>query len=209
MTRPPNLKSRFNAASLELLESAMHRLLGARKQRLFSDLPKSFVEIGPGAGANFRYYPKGSEVTLIEPGQAFHRRLAKRAEEHGLSIEIHGVGAENSGLRDASVEVIVSTLVLCSVKDAEQTLAEMKRILKPGGRFIFLEHVAAKPNSLRRRIQKELESPWRWCFDGCELCRDTPALLEEADFSELSLTRYLLNSPAYPINTQIEGVARR
>ncbi len=207
MVRGRTVRGRFNAWLLDLADEAMDRRYGARKRLLFRDLPAEIVEIGPGAGANLRYYPPGTRVIAVEPNLAAHGRLRDRAARRGVDLEIHGLRGEAIGLADASRDAVVGTLVLCSVEDPRRVLAEIHRILKPGGRFLFCEHVAAPPGTAARRAQDALHRPWRWLFDGCHLNRSTPALLREAGFASVEMDCFRLRPPFLPVAPHVFGVA--
>lgn len=202
-------RGRFNAALLRLLDGCMHLGFGRRKRRLFAQLPRTVVEIGPGTGANFRYYRPGTKVIAIEPNRYMHDALRRAAARRDLDLALIHRGAENSGLPSASVGAVVGTLVLCTVADPAAVIAETQRILRPGGRFLFLEHVAARPGSPLHHLQRAVHRPWRWCFEGCHTHRDTLASLEAAAWSQLEVERYTARTPLLPINPQIIGVATR
>src|SRR5215470_8182789 len=100
------------------------------------------VEIGAGTGLNIAHYPDGiAELVLTEPDEAMRRRLARRLQRHGRVARIVDAPAERLPLADASVDTVVSTLVLCTVNDPERTLGEIARVLRPDGQFLFIEHV--------------------------------------------------------------------
>lgn len=211
MTSPtmtsPTLGDRFNAWLLDLLDDGMDRRYGARKRLLFRDLPAEIVEIGPGAGANLRYYPEGTRVIAVEPNAAAHGRLRERAARRGVDLEIRGIRGEALDLADASCDAVVGTLVLCSVEDPRRVLAEVHRILRPGGRFLFCEHVAAPPGTALRAAQDALRRPWRRLFGGCTLNRSTPALLREAGFASVEMDCFRLRPPFLPVSPHVFGQA--
>lgn len=187
----------------------MDRVYGARKRRLFADLPPRVLELGAGAGANLRYYPAGTALIAVEPNPCLHDRLRAAARERGIELELHGAGAERLELPDGSLEAVVCTLVLCTVRDPARVLSEVRRVLQPGGRFLFVEHVAASPGSALRALQTAVRHPWRWLVDGCCVDRDTAATLEAAGFAELDLERFRLRTPLLPIVPHLAGVAVR
>ena len=179
----------------------------AHKRRLFDDLPDTVVELGSGVGANLRYLAAGSTLIAVEPNPAMHRRLRRAARRHGVRLEVQAAPAERTRLPDASAEVVLSSLVLCSVADPVAALAEVRRVLRPGGRFLFVEHVAAPDGSRLRRLQHLVRGPWAWCFEGCSCERDLAALVRSAGFANVDLESYRLRSPFLPFNTQIAGQA--
>ncbi len=115
--------------------------------------------------------------------------------------------AERTDLPDASADVVVSSLVLCSVTDVDRVLAEVRRVLRPGGRFVFVEHVAAPDGTVLRRLQGWVRRPWAWLFEGCSCERDLGTALRSAGFGSVDLEAYRLRSPFLPFNPQIAGVA--
>lgn len=202
------VRGRLNAWFLAAADEAMHREYGERKQRLFGEIPDTVVELGPGSGANFRYYPHGTRVIAVEPNPMMHRRMYAQARRHGIEIDLRHAGAEGMEVDTGSAALVVSTLVLCTVRDPERAVAEVKRVLRAGGRFAFLEHVAAEPGTRLRQVQDVLRRPWAWLGEGCQLNRDTAATIEEADFRELELERFE-GLRLTPVQPHISGVAIR
>lgn len=199
---------RFHALFLRLFAGYLHRRYARIKRRLFSGLPGTVVELGPGAGANFRYYRPGTRVIAIEPDTRMHPTLREQAERHGIAVDIRGLRGESLNLATDSVDAVVATLVLCTVESPAQVVAEVLRVLRPGGRFVFVEHIAAPEGTLLRWIQRLLRRPWRWLFDGCVLDRDTEAELRRAGFRDVELERFSWRSIFFPVRSQICGVAR-
>lgn len=206
MTRP--LCDRFNAWLLGRGGDLMHRVYGRRKRALFSDLPPTVVEIGPGSGANLRYLDPGTRLITFEPNPFTHRRLREEAAERGIELDLRHLPAEQLDLPDASADVVLSTLVLCSVDDPVRVLAEIRRGLRPGGRFLFIEHVAGPPGTAVRTVQRLVRHPWHWLFDGCHVDRDTGAMIEAAGFASVEIERFRVALPS-PVRPHIAGVAVR
>lgn len=209
MPSPDSMRPRLNAWLLHRAEAFMHRAYGPRKRAVFRDLPSRVVEIGPGAGANLRYYRPGTRVTAVEPNPAMHAPLRAAAARRGVALEIRELRGEALDLPDESVEAVVGTLVLCSVSDPARVVAEIRRILTPGGRYIFLEHVAAPPLTTLGRWQRLLHGPWQWLFDGCHLHRDTHITLQRAGFAALDMDCFVLSLPGMPFTPHIFGLARK
>jgi ubiquinone/menaquinone biosynthesis C-methylase UbiE len=181
------------------------RMVAERKRALFGALHGDILEIGPGPGPNLRYYPKDCRWIGVEPNPFMHPYLRRAAERAGLEIEIRALVAEKLPAEDRSVDGVVSTLTLCSVNDPPQVLREIHRVLKPGGRFVFLEHVAAPQGTRLRTVQRWIRPLWRRLADGCYPDRETGASIEAAGFAEVRYDRFRL--PLGPVSTQIAGSA--
>ena len=184
----------------------MDRIYGARKRAVYGRLPDTVAEIGPGAGANFRYYAPGTRVIAVEPNAAMHSRLRARARQRGIDLEIRCVRGEAVDLPDASIAA-VGTLVLCTVDNPQQVVSEIRRILISGGRYIFLEHVAAVSGTRLRGLQNVLLRPWRWLFDGCHLNRETQHVIQAAGFASVDMDCFVMDKPWLPFAPHIFGVA--
>ncbi|MCU7813984.1 MAG: class I SAM-dependent methyltransferase [Candidatus Thiodiazotropha sp. (ex Rostrolucina anterorostrata)] len=201
------LRGRFNSWLLEKFEEAFHQEVGERKAQLFANLEGSVVEVGPGNGVNFRYYPKDLSVKAIEPNPYMHERLKESAQTHSVDMELISTSAEVLELDDASIDAVICTLVMCTIPNPEVALAEVHRVLKPGGHFIFIEHVAAPKGSGLRITQDLLQRPWRWLFEGCHTNRETARLIEAAGFNKVEYEGFKSKIMPPPILPQIVGVA--
>jgi len=197
----------LNAAFFRLVDGYVHRRLGARKEALFADLPQRVVELGPGTGANLRYFRPGTHLIAVEPNPHMHPALVRAAAARGVSLEVRARGAEATGLPSTSVDTVVCTLVLCTVPDPAAALAEVRRILRPGGRLLLVEHVAARPGTFMAGLQRLIRRPWLWAFEGCDLDRHTADTIRAAGFSGVELERYRLRSVFLPVNEQLAGTA--
>jgi len=218
ITEPPNTatfdngrRGRFNAWFFTAFDSYIAHIARRQKRAAFEDIPNGeVVEIGAGVGANFDFIPAGSRLITIEPNLAMHPGLIQRAGERRIDLELHAADAADIPLPDASVDDVLCSLVLCSVEDQAAVLAEVRRILRPGGRFRFVEHVAARPWSPRRWLQHLIRRPWRWIYEGCDLCSDTAGAIHAAGFATVDISRgRWRHSVFFPANTAIHGVAVR
>jgi ubiquinone/menaquinone biosynthesis C-methylase UbiE len=147
------------------------------------------LELGAGTGINLAHYPSAvTELVLTEPDRHMAKRLRKRVEEErpAASVEVAEVGAESLPFEEASFDTVVSTLVLCTVEDPQGAMDEAHRVLRPGGTFLFIEHVRGEEGSGRARWQDRLERPWGWISGGCHPNRDTGRLLAAA-FSNVNV----------------------
>lgn len=203
---PNPVRSRVNAWFFASMNWYMHWKYAARKTALFADLPGTIVEIGAGAGANFRYLRRGTHVIAIEPNPFMHGSLERNAREAGVEVTIRGIGAEGIDLPDASVDAVVCSLVLCTVEDPSAALREVRRILRPGGRFVCIEHVAAPEDTWLGRLQRWIFRPWHWLFEGCHTHRDTERVLEAAGFSDVRIERFTMRTAFLPIRPQLAAV---
>jgi SAM-dependent methyltransferase len=158
------------------------------KARAFAELPSTVVELGAGVGANLRHLPTGARRAAIKPNPYMQSRLAAAARRHGVDLELRSVVGERLDLPDARADVVISSLVLCTVRDPVAVLAEARRVLRPGGRFNFAEHVVAAPGTPRRRVQRVLRRPWAWVFEGCSCERDLTTLISSAGFASVQVS---------------------
>lgn len=201
--------SRFNAWFFDFIDNYSNHVAHIHKRNAFAGLRSgTIVELGAGTGANFRYLPAGSRLIGVEPSIAMHARLQHNAMERNINLELLASSGEHIPLADESVDEVIATLVLCTVADPDQVLAEVRRILRPGGTFRFVEHVAAHPASPRRWMQQLLARPWAWLFEGCDTQRDTAKTIASAGFSKVTLERKRFrHSLFFPVNSAIWGVA--
>lgn len=198
------LRGRFNAWLLDSLDDYMDGKYGLLKSRLLAPFPPVLVELGPGSGANFRYYPPGTQVIAFEPNVRMHAGLRRKAAQHSLKLDVRTTGAESLDLPDKSVGLVFTSLVLCSVQNPAAVLAEVHRVLQPGGRFVCLEHVQAPPDRTAvSRLQRVVRRPWRWLFEGCNLCNQTELALRAAGFRELRVEPLEVSTIFVPIRFQI------
>ncbi len=203
------LRGRFNSWLLAKYEDEFHEEMGERKLRHIGALNGTVVEIGAGNGVNFRYYPPGVQLIVYEPNPYMHERLRQAALKYSLNCELRPVSAGQLDLPGQSVDAVVCTLVLCTVEDPGEILREVRRVLKPGGKFFFLEHVAAPRGSGLRRVQDLLMRPWRWLFEGCHTNRETAELLEAAGFTSVEMERFRSKKMPPVIVPVISGIAYR
>ncbi|XP_048220564.1 putative methyltransferase-like protein 7A [Perognathus longimembris pacificus] len=172
--------------------------MASQKRELFSHLQEfagpsgklSLLELGCGTGTNFKFYPPGCRVTCVDPNPNFEKFLFQSlAESRHLQFErfVVAAGEDMREVADSSVDVVVCTLVLCSVHNPEQILREVRRVLRPGGAFCFMEHVADDRSTWNYFWQQVLDPAWFLLFDGCQLTRESWKTLERAGFSKLQL----------------------
>lgn len=167
----------FAALYDRFLEGVEKAGLRAMRRELLGQASGRTIDIGSGTGANLELYPAEVDLAMAEPDPHMARQLRRRVAESGRAVELVEAGAEDLPFEDASFDTAVFTLVLCTVPDPRAALEEVARVLKPGGRMLFLEHVRAESPGLAR-WQDRLEKPWRFVGDGCHCNRDTVATIE-------------------------------
>ncbi|MDO8466121.1 MAG: class I SAM-dependent methyltransferase [Gallionella sp.] len=200
------VRGRFNAWLFAVLDSYMHRKYAKIKSALLANTPSVVVELGSGSGANLRYLPAGTRLIAIEPNRQMHDVLRRQAQRYGIDLDLRCLAGEELDIPSASVDFVFSSLVLCSVDRPEQVLAEVRRVLRPGGRFACIEHVAAPVGSGINGLQRMINRPWKWVFEGCDLCRDTSFTLRSAGFARVDVQPLVLRTILLPIRYQIAAV---
>lgn len=203
----PNWYKRFFTWALANGNAEYEKAIAKRKQALFAGLHGNILEIGPGTGVNLAYYPTDIHWIGIEPNPFMYPYLRKKAEKLGLNIDLRSGTAERLKIENNSMDAVVSTLVLCSVPDLNQTLQESLRVLKPGGRFLFLEHVAAPRGTWLRRVQQGVRPVWKILGDGCHPDRETWVALENTGFESVRYQHFQATSIPPIFSPQIIGVA--
>jgi ubiquinone/menaquinone biosynthesis C-methylase UbiE len=201
------LRQRIFAWALARFNARYERFAAEYKQRLFRDLTGTVLEIGPGTGANLRYLNAEVRWIGLEPNPYMHSYLHQEANRPGIPIEIKTSIGDDLPLGDESVDAVISTLVLCCVKNQQRALQEVLRVLKPGGRLLFIEHVAAPAGSRLRRMQNLVTPLWKQLGDGCYPNRETGAELERAGFENVKYERII--APLVIVSPQIVGVATK
>jgi ubiquinone/menaquinone biosynthesis C-methylase UbiE len=159
-----------------------------RRRALLEDANGRVLEIGAGTGANLDLYGAGvSELVLTEPEEPMAKRLEQKAAAAGKSVSVVRAPAEQLPFPDDSFDTAVATLVLCTVRDPQQALAEIRRVLRPGGRLLFLEHVRSEDPKVAK-WQDRIAPIWRPIGHGCNCNRPTSDLIEQA-FAPVEVTR--------------------
>jgi ubiquinone/menaquinone biosynthesis C-methylase UbiE len=155
------------------------KFLGEMRRQLLADVSGDVLEVGAGTGANFGHYPATTRVVALEPDPFMLKRAEKKLADLGrTNITLQRAPAESLPFPDASFDTIVSTLVLCTVADPTSSLDEMRRVLRPGGRMLFIEHVRA--DGLSGRVQDAIRPVWGWFGAGCHPNRRTGDALRDA-----------------------------
>jgi ubiquinone/menaquinone biosynthesis C-methylase UbiE len=202
-----SLCERLFAAVYDPLSARSERKFGADlKRQLLANAHGRVLEIGVGTGLSFLHYPPDVELAGVEPSPHMLKRARRRAAELGRKVELVEAPAEQLPFADDSFDTVVSLTVLCTVRDAQRTLGEIRRVLRPGGRFVFLEHVRSEDAQLARR-QDRWERPWGWIAGGCHPNRRTLETIEAAGFQIRELEHKELTEVPGLVQPNILGIA--
>lgn len=194
----------------------MVRMEPASERRVRQDIAGGakgrVLEIGCGVGANFPYFGDAVEhVVAIDPDPYMLERARKRAAKSNRSIEVRQAAAEDLPFEAASFDTVVSTLNMCTIADPMRALAEIKRVLRPGGgEYRFYDHV--RYDHAFGAFWQDLVAPvWRWCGAGCNPNRDIAEFIRRSGF-EFERLEFLREVPPVPpmsfVRPHIKGVAR-
>lgn len=180
------------------------------RQALLADLDGKVLEIGAGTGANLPHYPPTVDrLVLTEPEPLMLRQLRTHLDRAPAGIHVTAERATASSLPvgTGEADAVVATLVLCTVPEPDAVLAEARRVLRPGGRLVFVEHVAADDRPERLRRQRMLDPLWPHLAGGCRLTRRTEAAILDAGFEMASITRESARKAPKVIRPMIRGTA--
>ena len=182
--------------------------LAERRRDLLAQAYGRVVEIGAGTGLNFPHYPPAvTKVEATEPDRHMLKRARKTAATAPVPVQVQDAVAEALPFPDGSFDAAVATLVLCSVRDPDMALHEIRRVLRPGGRLLFFEHVRG-PGRLAR-WQDRLERPWGWFAGGCHPNRDTVGAIRDAGFELELVEEFDFNPALVLVRPHASGSARR
>jgi ubiquinone/menaquinone biosynthesis C-methylase UbiE len=184
---------------------------GMREMRrnLLAEASGKTIELGAGTGLNLDLYPAAvTELTLTEPDPHMVKQLRARVAESSREATVAEIDAERLPFPDDSFDTAVATLVLCTIPNPAAALAEAARVLKPGGRLLFIEHVRSQEPGLAR-WQDRLEKPWRFLGDGCHCNRDTVATISASTLDLERVERDQLPKAPPLVRPLVRGIAVR
>ena len=202
-----SLRTRFFAMTYDRQIAKTEKAgLRAMRQRLLADAAGQVLEIGGGTGANLPFYgPAVESLTMTEPQPPMLRRLERRVREHGPAARVLRAPAEDLPFDDDTFDVAVSTLVLCGVDDQPRALRELRRVLRPGGRLLFLEHVRSDDPG-RARLQDRMNWLNRIVV-CCDCNRPTLGTIQEAGFTVTQVDHTALPKAPKFVGPAIVGTA--
>lgn len=181
------------------------------RRELLAGLVGQVIEVGAGNGLNFKHYPSTvTEVIAVEPEPYLRERAQEEAERVPVAVRVDDGVADRLPVDDASVDAGVVSLVLCSVRDQQRALAELRRVIRPGGELRFYEHVLANSPGFAR-FQRIVRPGWRLVAGGCHCDRDTGAAIAGAGFEVEDCRRFAFRPGPLelPVTPRIIGHARR
>lgn len=205
------INNRFNDLKTQEYEDFKRQVFTCLKDMTSHD-PKlqeekslRILEIGAGVGANFALYPNNTRLIVADPNPYFEKYFTdNKAKFPNIKAEtiIVAKGEEIDMVKSDSIDVVVTTLVLCSVTDIAKVVSQVKRVLVPGGKYIFVEHVQdwdKKNQRFRRFLQNFLSISgfWPFAFDGCYLNRNPLPVIDAVGFSNVSSTQEYAPMPAW------------
>lgn len=179
------------------------------RKELLSHASGTVLEVGAGTGANLLFYTdKVDKLIISEPDEFMRRKLMTKLDDSPIdNYEIKPFGMEDIDLPDNSVDCVVSTLVCCSVQSPQKSLQQVFRILKPGGKFLFMEHVAAEDNPKRLKWQNRINPIWKRISGNCHLNRETEKYILETGFTIQSIKKASMRKAPSFVRPTIRGVA--
>lgn len=182
--------------------------MSGRRGALLRDLTGTVMDVGSGTGANFAHYPPAvTRVIAVEPEPRLRRLADDAARAAPVPVTVTGGVASALPADDASLDAVIATFVLCSVPGQDTALAEIRRVLRPGGTLCFLEHVRAGSPGVAR-AQRALDATvWPRLAGGCHTGRDTVAAIERAGFAIGDLDRFMLPAARTPMSYHVAGHA--
>jgi SAM-dependent methyltransferase len=176
------------------------------RARVAAGLAGEVLEIGFGSGLNVPHYPPGlARVRAVDPAATGRKLAARRVAASPVPVEYIGLDAQRLPLEDATVDHVLSTWTLCTIPDAGQALAEVRRVLRPGGALHFLEH-GLSPDPKVARLQHLLTPVQRRAFGGCHINRPITGLLAGAGLDVTQVRTYYLRGP-HALGYMYEGIA--
>jgi ubiquinone/menaquinone biosynthesis C-methylase UbiE len=201
------LMSRLFALTYDRSMARMEKAgFGELRERSIGQAKGDVLEIGGGTGSNLRYYgPAVTSLTITEPEEPMLKRLEKKVREQGSAAKVVRAPAEELPFEDDSFDSVVSTLVLCGVDDQRQALREIRRVLRPGGHLLFIEHVRADDPKLAK-TQDRLNGLNKFLV-GCECNRATLDTIKAEGFEVDDLEQTELNKVAKFVRPAIVGAA--
>jgi ubiquinone/menaquinone biosynthesis C-methylase UbiE len=179
------------------------------RRETLSNVSGEILEIGFGTGLNLPHYPTHvRRISVVEPEPRLNARAQKRIAQSGIAVELHTLSAEKLPFADGSFDSVVSTWTLCSIPDVDQAMKEIYRVLKPDGRFFFVEH-GLNPEPGIQVWQKRLNWFYQLTACGCHLDRNIPTILHDSGFEHSNLKKFYLQTDGKLTGYTYQGIASK
>jgi ubiquinone/menaquinone biosynthesis C-methylase UbiE len=181
------------------------------RHRLLRQVSGEVLEVGAGTGANIKLYSGNvTRLVLTEPDKHMRKLLKEQAGDHQLgNVSVTGGSGERIEADDESFDYVVSSLVCCSVTDLTACLSEVRRVLRPGGCFVFMEHVAAPDGTSTRRWQNLINPVWKTFMGNCHLNRETESAIVSEGFDIVQIDRESMCNAPPIVRPTIRGIAKK
>ncbi|HEU5116978.1 MAG TPA: class I SAM-dependent methyltransferase [Isosphaeraceae bacterium] len=180
--------------------------MGTLRSEVLADVGGEVLEIGFGTGLNLAHYPEHvRRITTVDPNPGMNKLATKRIAGSGIHVDKRILGSESMPFNEGTFDCVVSTWTLCSIPEVEKALAEVYRVLKPGGRFVFLEHGLSDDLTVQK-WQHWLNPIERLLADGCRLDLDVDAVLRSQPFHEVVVERFEMERVPRIVGTMYRGV---
>jgi SAM-dependent methyltransferase len=191
-----------------LLSAFDESSMGVYRDELLAGLKGEVVEIGAGSGLNFGHLPPGvTSLIAVEPEPYLRRLATARAQQASVPVTVRSAVAERLPLGERSCDAVVACLVLCTVSSQLEALAEISRVLRPGGELRFLEHVTSDGRKGAAQRLLDGSGAWPLLAGGCRCARDTVASLKGAGFELINIRRLTIGPSWMPANPVVLGSA--
>lgn len=183
------------------------RTIQSQRRGFLHSVHGKILEIGLGTGLNLQEYQKSvSQIETADINPGMNSLAIKRAKKAGIQIKHHIITAENLPMEDNSYDFVVSTWTLCSIPNIDKALAEIYRVLKPGGSFLFLEHGLHKNPDIQS-WQNKITPIWKIGACGCHLNRDIPKIISKQPFNTLNYNQFSLPGMNVLVRHTYQGIA--
>ena len=179
------------------------------REMVLAEVSGDVLEIGFGTGLNLPHYPPHvRRIFTVDPNPGMNKLAQRRISESGRQVDQRVIGGEQLPFEDATFDCVVSTWTLCSIPEAGKAVGEAYRVLRPGGRFIFLEHGLSDDRNVQR-LQRRLNPIQRVFAGGCRLDLNVKALLQQHPFRHIGLDRFLMERTPRTHGTMYRGAATK
>ena len=202
------ISQKLFANSYDLLNTLVEWRISSYRRSTAGQASGRVLDIGFGTGSNLKYYPDSVNITALEPNPYMFKKIRDRSSKAYKDINVFQGYGENMPFKDEIFDTVVVTLVLCMVSDVEKVVSEITRVLKPGGRFYFYEHVSSK-SYLGKHFQSFLNPFWSFITTGCNLTRDTEKIIKEAGFAQVKSRKFTIRFGTPISLPNIVGVATK